>query len=346
MNVRVLAGSIALALASSVAGAQGAISPQCPPGGTVGPAPDATRATQDACQVAVDVFQYMAPQLALALSGGNATLGQGGTLGGIGHFSVGLRVNALNGSLPQVQDVRFATTGALSRSIETEGQIIGMPTVDAAVGVFQGIPLGVTNVGGVDLLLSAAYIPDISADGVDLSTDSPLKLGFGARVGLLQESLIVPGVSLTFLRRQLPTVDITASADVGALATQEDSIYVRNVGLNSNSWRLVASKSFLAFGLAAGIGQDRFDATTDVEAAIQPRPPVFLQTQRRTVEMKQEMTRTNMFLDVSMNLPFIKFVAEIGQSSGGSVAESFNQFSGKAADASRIYGSLGVRFGF
>jgi hypothetical protein len=346
MKVRVLNGIIAVALLSSVVEAQGTVSPQCPPGGTVGPVPDATRATQDACQVAVDVFQYMAPQLALALSGGNATLGQGGTLGGIGHFTVGLRVNALNGSLPQVQDVRFSTTGALSRTIETEGQIIGMPTLDAAVGVFQGIPLGVTNVGGVDLLLSAAYIPDISADGVDLTTDSPLKLGFGARVGLLQESLIVPGVSVTFLRRQLPSVDISAAGQVGALATREDSIYVRNVGLNSNSWRLVASKSFLAFGLAAGIGQDRFDATTDVDVAIQPRTAVFTETQRRSVQMEQEMTRTNMFFDVSMNLPFIKFVAEIGQSSGGSVVESFNRFGGKAADASRIYGSLGVRFGF
>ena len=37
--------------------------------------------TQDACQKAVDLFQYMAPQLGTVIAGGNATLGQGGTLG-------------------------------------------------------------------------------------------------------------------------------------------------------------------------------------------------------------------------------------------------------------------------
>ena len=50
--------------------------------------------TQDACQQAVDVYQFMAPQLGLALTGGNATLGQGGALGGLGHFSIGVRANA------------------------------------------------------------------------------------------------------------------------------------------------------------------------------------------------------------------------------------------------------------
>jgi len=32
--------------------------------------------TQDACQKAVDVFQYVAPQLGTAITGGNATLGR------------------------------------------------------------------------------------------------------------------------------------------------------------------------------------------------------------------------------------------------------------------------------
>jgi len=31
--------------------------------------------TQDACQQAIDVFKLMAPQLGIAITGGNATLG-------------------------------------------------------------------------------------------------------------------------------------------------------------------------------------------------------------------------------------------------------------------------------
>ena len=63
--------------------------------------PDRSRASQDACQMAVDVYQVLSPQLGLALAGGNATLGRGGALG-TGHFSIGLRGNVFNGDLPDV----------------------------------------------------------------------------------------------------------------------------------------------------------------------------------------------------------------------------------------------------
>ena len=64
-----------------------------------------TSVAADACQQAVDFFRYMAPQLGTAQMGGNTTLAQGGTLGGrrlglIPHFAVGVRVNAVQGSVP------------------------------------------------------------------------------------------------------------------------------------------------------------------------------------------------------------------------------------------------------
>src|SRR5918998_4412223 len=98
----------------------------------------ATQATEGARQQAQDVFQYMAPQLGLALAGGNATLGQGSTLGGLGHFSVGVRVNAVRGSLPEM--VTPSAFGAQSTAYETKDQIIGLPTADLAIGLFKGIP--------------------------------------------------------------------------------------------------------------------------------------------------------------------------------------------------------------
>jgi hypothetical protein len=57
------------------------------------------------------------------------------------------------------------------------------------------------------------------------------------------------------------------------------------------------------------------------------------------------MTRTNYFLDATLNMLLAKIVAEIGQASGGS-ASTYNSFSGGAADKSRLYGSVGVRIGF
>ncbi|HWL38765.1 MAG TPA: hypothetical protein VNO75_00890, partial [Gemmatimonadaceae bacterium] len=147
---------------------------RCPPGNTGAAIPNATRASQDACQKAIDLFQYMAPQLGVSVTGGNATLGQGGTLGGLGHFSIGLRVNAVAGSLPQVQDpdVTPVVTGAERSTYQTKNQIIGLPTADLAIGLFKGIPLALTNVGGVDLLVSASYLPEFDGEGVSVRVPS------------------------------------------------------------------------------------------------------------------------------------------------------------------------------
>lgn len=153
-------------------------SPQCPAGVS---AIDPKRITQDACQQALDLFQYMAPQLGTAIAGGNATLGQGGSLGGLGHFVVGLRVNAVAGSVPQISQVVPSTTGATSREFQTKDTPIPMPIADAAIGVFKGLPLGLTNVGGVDLIVNASYIPKLTEDNVTVDPSNPLKLGYGVR---------------------------------------------------------------------------------------------------------------------------------------------------------------------
>ena len=345
MNVRALVAIVTVALTPTL-GAQAAAPNSCPPGGSGAfGIPDAERATQDACQLAVDLFQVMAPQLGISITGGNATLGQGGTLGGLGHFSVGLRANVVSGTVPQLQDVTLSTTGRVQRGqgnapgVATESQILGLPTAEAGIGIFKGIPLGITNVGGIDLLVSASYVPNVSTDAIEIEVDNPLGLGFGARVGLIQESLVVPGVSVTFLRRSLPKTTITSSPQEG------DTLWVRDLSVNTNAWRLVASKSFLMFGLAAGVGQDLYDSSTDVQASVQLPGLIGQRRTSANIAFAQKLTRTNYFLDLSLNLPFTKLVAEVGQVSGGEVT-TYNAFSGKAPDASRTYGSLGVRIGF
>ena len=171
--------------------------------------------TQDACQKAVDIFQYLAPQLGSAITGGNATLGQGGALGGLGHFSLGLRVNAVKGSLPQIDDLSATPvlTGARATPYRVEDAPVPMPTIDGAFGIFRGFPVGVTNVGGLDLLVSASYIPKVEQNDISLDPDTPLKFGYGARVSILQESIVSPGVSVTFLRRDLPVLSLTGASN-------------------------------------------------------------------------------------------------------------------------------------
>ena len=58
-----------------------------------------------------------------------------------------------------------------------------------------------------------------------------------------------------------------------------------------------------------------------------------------------EWWRTNYFADLSFNILLAKFVGEVGMVSGGDIP-TYNQFEGKKADDSRLYGSLGLRIGF
>ena len=120
--------------------------------------------SQDACQMAVDVFQLMSPQLGLALAGGNATLGQRQHAWAARATSPSaLRANFFQGDLPHVDDFPTpSVTGrvASARRCPRKTQFVGLPTADAA---HRHLPAAfrsaLTNVGGIDLLLSATYVP-------------------------------------------------------------------------------------------------------------------------------------------------------------------------------------------
>jgi hypothetical protein len=302
---------------------------------TASPCPSGTPqqvAAQDACTQAYDIYQFMAPQLGVALAGGNAMLGQGSVLGGLGHFAVAVRGNVFKGQLPQVDQFNESATGAQQQNLPTKDQVLGLPTADAAIGIFKGIPLVLTNVGGIDALVSASYVPTVNSDNVSVTPQKNWQFGYGARIGLLSESLVVPGVSATWIERDLPTTDIIGVAGSNRLAVQ-------NLKVKTKSWRLVASKSLILFGLAAGVGQDKFDQSADVSGIVP------LVGQSSVPDTKQSLTRTNIFGDVSLNLPFFKLTGEIGRSSGGTV-NTYNSFSGGRADRSIVYASAGLRFAF
>jgi hypothetical protein len=331
-RVRRLMVLFGLALAAApldVARGQGAsISPQCPAGSL------SERVTQDACQKAVDVFRFLAPQLGIAIAGGNSILGEGSALSGPGRFSLGLRANGLQARLPRIDRVNPGVSGAEATDYEIDEQLLGLPAIDAAVGLFKGLPLGATDVLAVDALVSLAYLPEVDADNVSISVpDGSIRLGFGARVGVLQESFVTPGISVSYLQRELPTVDLVGSPG-------DNQIAVRNFGVEVREWRVVASKHLALLGFAAGYGRDMYDSHGSVEVSVAPLPgqPVTA----GPIELEQELTRANLFLDVSLNLTAFRLVAELGRTSGGTIG-TFNTFSGDRADDAIEYVSLGFR---
>lgn len=311
--------------------AQAPVDPGCP----AGAAGSTERFVQDACQQAVDLFKYMVPQLGIGLTGGNTTLAQGGALGGLPHFAIGIRGNVLRGSLPEPQTPDL--NGVQQRNdYPTEDQILGLPAVDFALGLWKGLPLALSNVGGIDLLLSATYVPDVSADQVSVTPESNLQVGYGARVGILQESLLLPGLGVSFMKRDLPKTTIVGFVD-------DDSLSVQDLDFKTTAWRITASKSLILFTIAAGVGQDTYDASTTISAVVNEGGLIGRRA-ATPVTVEQKVTRTNYFADVAMNILLVKIVGTIGMVSGGDVP-THNQFD-TAADASRLYGSVGLRIGF
>jgi hypothetical protein len=305
------------------------IDPHCTDPAIVG----ASHQGGDACQKVADLFNYMNMQLGTWVAGGNPTLGQGGTLGGLGHFAVGVRANVMHATVPEIDKIQVQSGAPVSSNIPSSDKWVGLPAVDVAIGLFKGFPVGVTSIGGIDALVNVSYLPDVSQRSVHVGASAGrLKLGFGGRLGILRESLLTPGVGLSYMVRDLPT------ASIGATDNSGNTVSISDYEIRTKAWRLTASKHVLFLGVAAGIGKDKYDTraslTYDVDGTT-PASPIALHI---------SPTRTNYFVDVSFNFLLAHLVAEGGRVTGGDVT-TFNVFSTNAS-APRYYGSLGLRVGF
>ena len=290
----------------------------------------------DACQKAIDILQFSAPQLGMLLVGGSATPGQYQALGRPGSFSVNVRATGARIDLPDVSELSVGIGTPVQSTIPTTREWAAGPAIDAEIGIFGGIPLGLTRVGAVDLLGSAFYIPDVETDNFSLNVDgSGFRFGGGVRVGIVQEGLAWPGVSVTYLNRGLPTLTVLAETDQG------DSLQVSDLSLRSDALRLMVGKRVGFLGFMAGVGQDRYRTTARVSAQVDDFDMTFTFD---PVEVEQKMTRTNFFGAVSLNFPVIRIVGEVGRVSGGS-ASTYNQFDSGDAARARTYMSVGLRAG-
>ena len=144
------------------------------------------------------------------------------------------------------------------------------------------------------------------------------------------------------MKRDLPTTTIEGS---NTTTTSSMSFTMSDASIKTTSWRLIASKSLIVFGLAAGVGQDKYTQTATLAGsattALSPTPTSF------SVAVDNSMTRTNYFANASINLLLLKIVGEVGQVSGGDLSPApFNTFSSGKADDTRLYGSVGLRFSF
>ena len=295
----------------------------------------------DACQKARDLFGFVVPQIGIAVSSGNPVLGEGGTLGGWPKRAFSFRVSAVDGQLPRNAVPISVTGSAVGSDFGAARTPIPLPSADAAIGIFPGIPLGLTNTLGVDLLLGASYLPSVKKSNFEVAPkDGGFAVQYGVRVGALQESSFIPGLSVSYMRRKMPTVDL-------GYTPNNDTLTVTGTSVTSNAIRIVASKRFAIFGIAAGVGRDEIEGSASMRASV--NETVFGINQRFSVllpDLRYTTKRNTAFVNASLGLGIARLVGEYGWSSEGTVRETVNQFGGRKADEGYRYGSLGIAFRF
>lgn len=308
-----------------------ALDPRCMDPAIVGPGLQGG----DACQKVVDVYRYLNPQLGLLITGGNATLGQYGVLGGPGNFLIGGRVNILRASIPQLTEIGVTVGPPQADEYRTEGRAVPLPTLDGSFGIFRGVPVGASHIGGIDLLVSASFMLELERQDVAIEVPgSSVRFGWGARVGLIEETILLPAISVTYIRRDIPRMTLRARV-------ADDTVTMQQLDIRTSAWRVVAGKHLGRFSVGGGVGQDRYDARSELTYVVREGGEVY----RPAVPfvLTDAPTRLNMFLDASVFFGRVQLLGEIGRVSGGDIP-TYNRFTPRA-DAPRMYGTVGLRFG-
>ncbi len=326
---------IALALSTAATLAAGSLTAQTTSGACA--TSPATLSGADACRKALDLFGFVMPQVGVALSSGNPVLGEGGTLGGWGKRALSVRATAVDGFLPK-NAVNIKVTGnAVASDFGASRTPVPVPTADAAIGILPGFPAGLTNVLGVDALVSATYLPTVDENELSLKpSGSNFAFSYGARVGVLQESSLVPGVGVSYVRRKLPTMNV-------AYTPNDDQLSITDLSSTSNALRLTVSKRIAILGLSGGVGRDEIESTASMSGSVKETvlgTPVTASV--ALPNMRQKITRNTAFVSASFGIAMLRIVGEFGWSSAGDAQGGLNTFGGHTANEGFRYGSIGL----
>lgn len=274
---------------------------------------EARNAVGQMCVQAVNSFSMLQPGVGIALSGGNPTLGTGSNLGTrlglMPRVSASVRANLALAEMPQLFD-KYSTTfgeGEFLLPMRRAGIPLGSVQADIAIGVFNGLALGL---GAVDLLGSISMVPKVGDVGL---SESIMNLGGGARIGILKQGILMPGVSVSATYRKMGKIGF------GDLATHPGAF---ETDLRNMSLRAVASKGILMLDFAVGAGYDRYTSdiglgwkvtcATDACRAgndAQPGQPLAISSQ---IDGKLETKTWNVFANAGLNLLFMNIVGEVG----------------------------------
>jgi hypothetical protein len=282
------------------------------------------------CNAAVDGAAVFHPVAGLLVSGGNPVLGSFKGLGGLGHFRLTARMNATRLRTP---DLNYRGTGGTTVP-EADKIFAPAPLVEAAIGVFPGM----NGLLSIDVLGSAQLIPTTAvknltvAKGARKIGDIALGLGYGLRVGVLPGKAVVPSVTVSVMRRDIPR--ITYGNTTGG------DTYSYGLDLHATNLRAVAGYKLTLFTVGAGLGWDKYTGDARVAFKNQAAPGTTL-----NVKTDLDNSRTMAFLNAGLDFPVVKIVAEAGYQFGKD-QKLKTTFTGNDPSDSRLFVGAGVQFAF
>lgn len=299
------------------------------------------------CSIVAQAVDAAQPQLGMLMAGGNPILGTASTggvrLGLIPRVSLTGRVNVVAARLP---DIREAADG------EADQFSIPAPAVGAnvSIGLTQGFSVAplIGGFGAIDLLGSVSVLP-LELVGDDFG-ENAFSWGAGARVGLVRESFVTPGVSVSLMYRDLGDVNFgtvcegteVPVADNRSTCTADGDFGEINFGLSNWSARGAVSKRLLGLGLTAGVGYDKFD--TDADFAFRaPGPPAGTEQVYRFSDIAVDNDRWSAFLDASFTILVASLVGEVGWMQGSDPIDGFPSTSDFDPGEGTWFGSVGFR---
>lgn len=350
---------ISLAVASAALAAAPALAQD---GGLAASCAGLPAEARETCVTVAQAAESTQPQLGILLAGGNPVLGTASTsgvrLGILPRVTAGVRLNVVGARVPDIIVDDEDGSSELGETIGVPAPALGGYV---AVGLTQGFTLGPTvgGFGAIDLLGSATWLPFRAFEVEGFEEAPEIAFGVGARVGLLRESFVTPGVSVSVMYRRLGEAsfgEVCRGEEVEVLpAIQVDQACVGDPGdlgelrfdLTNWSYRGVVSKRLLGLGLAAGVGYDRYES--DVSSAFRyQQPPATIggapvTMVRRGPEVTVENDRWSAFGNASFTVLVGTITLEGGWMQGGDTIEGFPSGSDFDPEDGNFFGSLGVR---
>lgn len=311
------------------------------------------------CGQVVDALTDVQPTVGIAFSGGAHTLGTSTTIGrrlGIApRISVTARVNAALADVPDLLD-GFLPTGSADGELQVMGTS-GVPVWafqgDAVVGVFNGIDYGpaLGGFGALDLLGSVSFVPAAAEIGLESAIATA---GLGARVGILKQGLVVPGISLSGMYRRM-----LGDVSFGDVAAGDPAEFSAN--LSTVSLRAGISKGVAILDLNAGVGYDIYTSDVAFDWALTCPAGECLAGQDVTlspaspVDGQLRTAAWNVHGNLGLNLAVLNIVGELGYQKSTDIVDGAAMGSaglpgvdptGESLSGGRVFAGVGLRLTF